>query len=297
MIILSGKFVLAAIIRDDGERLDFTGSEIRLSADNSLLRRPEIESSDIDYTDTNGGEMVRQRLAPYAQTINGWILPKTKSFWALYSKISSFFAINRTFTLVYCRKNGELFAIKNAWRSKALDLPVPANEGNTSFSTELKVGNSILFEYAEDIDGREVRANKVELGRISAAGGGEVWGSTGQLYDESGEVWETASGGLSNVFVTSTMTIHPVWVLHGPAVNPSIQNSATDTAASYAGSLSSTQTLVVDFSTGEARLNDALVSRNVTGHLSISPGINLVGFDVEDGNEAKSELEWNNVIG
>jgi hypothetical protein len=297
MIVPSNKFTLAALIRDDGERLDLTGSEIRLSADNSLLHRPEVESSDIDYTDTNGGEMVRQRLVSYTQTINGLILPRTTSFWDLYNKINSFFTINCTFTLVYCRKDGELFAIKNAWRSSALDLPVPADEGITAFSTELKVGNSILFEYSEDSNGHEIYSNKLKLGRISAASGGEVWDTTGQLYDTIGEVWENASGGLSNAFVSSTRKIYPVWVLHGPAVNPSVQNNTTDTLASYHGSLSSTQTLIVDFSTGEARLNGAIVSRNITGQLSIAPGNNLVGFDVESGEDATSELEWNNVIG
>ena len=32
MIIPSNKFTLAALIRDDGKRLDLTGSEIRLSS-------------------------------------------------------------------------------------------------------------------------------------------------------------------------------------------------------------------------------------------------------------------------
>jgi hypothetical protein len=297
MIIPSNKFTLAALIRDDGKRLDLTGSEIRLSADNSLLARPEIESSDIDYTDMNGGEMIRQRLSSYTQTINGIITPGSTSFWNLYTAISSFFAINHTFTLVYCRKDGELFAVKNAWRSGDLELPVPADEGITVFSTELKVGNSTLFEYSENSNGQEVYANKVSLRRISAASGGEVWDTTGQLYDAVGEVWENASGGLSNAFVSSTRKIYPVWILHGPAVNPSVQNNTTDTLAAYHGSLSSTQTLIVDFSTGEARLNGAIVSRNITGQLSIAPGNNLVGFDVESGENAASELEWNNVIG
>ena len=297
MIIPSNKFTLAALIRDDGKRLDLTGSEIRLSADNSLLARPEIESSDIDYTDMNGGEMIRQRLSSYTQTINGIITPGNTSFWNLYTAISSFFAINHTFTLVYCRKDGELFAVKNAWRSGDLELPVPADEGNTTFSTEFKVGNSVLFEYSEDSSGHEVYSNNVKLGRVSAATGGEVWDSKGQVFDAVGEVWAGASGGLSSVFVSSTIKVYPVWVLRGPAVNPSIQNNTTDTSATYRGSISSTQTLVVDFSTGEALLNGAIVSRNVIGQLSIAPGNNLVGFDVEGGEATTSELEWNNVIG
>ena len=276
MITLRGKFSLVAVVRDDGERLDLTGFEVRLSADNSLLQRPDIDTSDIDYTDTDGGEMIRQRLSTYTQTINGLILPKESGFWKLYSMISSFFAANHTFTLVYGKRDGQLFAIKGAWRSSGLDLPVPADEGNT---------------------GHEVYSNNVKLGRVSAATGGEVWDSNGQVYDAVGEVWAGASGGLSSVFVSSTVKVYPVWVLRGPAVNPSIQNNTTDTSATYHGSISSTQTLVVDFSTGEARLNGAIVSRNVIGQLSIAPGNNLVGFDVEGGEATTSELEWNNVIG
>lgn len=297
MITLRGKFSLVAVVRDDGERLDLTGSEVRLSADNSLLQRPDLDTSDIDYTDTDGGEMIRQRLSTYTQSINGLILPKESGFWKLYSMISSFFAANHTFTLVYSKRDGQLFAIKGAWRSSRLDLPVPADEGNTTFSTEFKVGNSVLFEYSEDSSGHEVCSNNVKLGRVSAATGGEVWDKNGQVYDAVGEVWSGASGGLSSVFVSSTIKVYPVWVLRGPAVNPSIQNNTTDASATYRGSISSTQTLVVDFSTGEARLNGAIVSRNVIGQLSIAPGNNLVGFDVEGGEATTSELEWNNVIG
>ena len=83
MITLRGKFSLVAVVRDDGERLDLTGSEVRLSADNSLLQRPDIDTSDIDYTDTDGGEMIRQRLSTYTQSINGLILPKESGFWKL----------------------------------------------------------------------------------------------------------------------------------------------------------------------------------------------------------------------
>lgn len=258
---------------------------------------PDLDTSDIDYTDTDGGEMIRQRLSTYTQSINGLILPKDSGFWKLYSMISSFFAANHTFTLVYGKRDGQLFAIKGAWRSSGLDLPVPADEGNTTFSTEFKVGNSVLFEYSEDSSGHEVYSNNVKLGRVSAATGGEVWDGKGQVFDAVGEVWAGASGGLSSVFVSSTIKVYPVWVLQGPAVNPSIQNNTTDTSATYRGSISSTQTLVVDFSTGEARLNGAIVSRNVIGQLSIAPGNNLVGFDVEGGEATTSELEWNNVIG
>ena len=47
MITLRGKFSLVAVVRDDGERLDLTGSEVRLSADNSLLQRPDLDTSEI----------------------------------------------------------------------------------------------------------------------------------------------------------------------------------------------------------------------------------------------------------
>ena len=44
MMTLRGKFSLVAVVRDDGERLDLTGYEVRLSADNDLLQRPEIDT-------------------------------------------------------------------------------------------------------------------------------------------------------------------------------------------------------------------------------------------------------------
>lgn len=294
---MNDKFYIKTIIRDDGERITFDEREIYLSADNLMLVRPDIDSSEVAYTDVDGGEMIRQKLPPHEQIFNGIIYPRENDFWDLYFKVTAFFKINHYYNLIYVKRSGEFFAQQRAWMSRNLQLPPLAREDYSTFNVGFKVKNSWLFEYAEDSEGNEIYANSITLPLLSASIGGESWDDIGQKWDSIGSVWDAGDGGVQEINVNSVESIYPIWTVKGSAVNPSLQNNTTDTIATYDGTVATGQTLVVDFSTGIARLDGAIVSRNIFGQVRFTPGANIVGFNADGGTVENSLIEWNNIIG
>lgn len=294
---MDDKFYVLSIIRDDDERFDFDGREIYLSSDNILLVRPDIESSEVEYTDTDGGEMIQQRLQTNEQSFSGIIYPKETEYWTLYFNLGSFFQINHYYTIIYRTRNADLLAQRSAWLSHNLQVSPTAQEDYSNFTVSFKMKNSLLYEYAEDSSGNVIFANKVILPLISSSSGGEVWDSVGQVWDSVGSKWESGSGGVQSVNIASVAPIYPVWTVVGPSINPSLQNNTTDTVATYTGTVATGQTLVVDFAAGTAKLDGAIVSRNLTGQVRFEPGDNIAGFNSTGGSTTSSTIEWDNVRG
>ena len=294
---MNDKLYIKKIIRDDGASFAFDGQEIYLAKDNTLLVRPDPNTTAVEFTEADGGEMVRQRNATYTQDVKGIIVPKSTDYWTLTSSLSLFFQINHTYKLIYIKKDGTMFATSGAWISMGLQIvPVP-HENYSNWSIQFTLGNVNWTEYSEDSSGHETFANSVVLPLISASLGGEYWDSVGLVADSVGEVWEAGNGGVQTVNIASTRLLYPVWVVNGPCVNPKLQNNTTDTNAEFDGTVAAGQTLTVDFAAGTAYLNSALVTRYVFGSVSFVPGDNLVGFNSDGGETDTSTIYWNNVIG
>lgn len=293
----SDKFYVKAILRDDGKRFNFDGERFFLATDNTLLKRPEIESTEVEYTEADGGEMINQRSTIGGQDFNGLMYPKDKDYWELYFTLTSFFKKNYSYTVIYTKRNGEMFAQYNGWLSSNIQIVPRPKEDYSYFSFGVKFRNSLLYEYLEDNDGTPTYTNSVKIPLLSADLGGEVWDAVGTVWDEVGEVWEAGEGGVQNVYVRSSERIYPIWTVVGPCVKPKIQVNNTDTFAEYDGTVGTGQKLTVDFSTGEARLNTALVTRNVRGSIYLEPAMNIVGFDSEGGTTKYSMIMWNGALG
>jgi hypothetical protein len=294
---MNDKFYVKKIMRDDGVIFEFDAREVFLSTNNTLLIRPEISSTDVDYTDVNGGEMILQKLPPQIQPFEGIIYPKTSDYWDLYFKLGSFFQINHYYTIIYIKKSGQLFAQRGAWLINNLQVSPNAAEEYSNFSIAFKCKTSLLYEYAEDSDGNETYANSALLPLLASAQGGQEWDTIGQVWDNVGSYWSTGSGGLQSISINSVTDIYPVWVVKGSSINPSIQNNTTDTIATYNGTVAEGQTLVVDFAEGTAYLDGALVTRNVSGQVYFRPGMNIAGFNSDGGSSINSTIKWNSVIG
>lgn len=293
---MNDKLYIKKIIRDDGVFLSFDGEEIYLAQDNTLLVRPDPNTTAVEYTEADGGEMIRQQNTIYQQPINGIIVPKTTGYWVLTRQLSLFFQINHKYKIIYIEKDGTMFATSNAWISSGLQIvPVP-HENYSNWTIEFAIGDTAWTEYAEDSSGKEIYSNTVTLPLISASSGGEYWDSVGAVWDDVGEDWEAGAGGVQTVNIDSTRTIYPVWVVEGPCVNPVLQNNTTDTYASYDGTVATDQTLTVDFASGVAYLNSALVTRNIIGLVSFAPGENIAGFNSDGGETQQSTISWNNII-
>lgn len=431
---MDDKLYIKKFIRDDNETLEFDGTEIYLGENNELLRRPDPNTTAIEYTGADGGEMIRQRAAIYEQPINGLIVPKTTDYWTLTTTLSQFFKLNHTYKIIYIKKDGGMFAMSNAWISSGLQIePVPY-ETYSEWSITFAIGNVGWTEYAENGSGQEVYSNTVTLPLLTANAGGEMWespitpsgknlfsvgfasgytanlansvelskpdnrmitftfpsplaagqymfsgkvisitttkdvrilvwnsqgatfitnvnsvgefsfpilasatltkidifidsldddgvsvsfdnlqlesgssvsdyepyGNTsvggGEMWDNVGAEWESGAGGVQTVNIDSTQAVYPVWVVEGPCTNPTLQNNTTDTVASFDGTVASGQTLTVDFAAGVAYLNSALVTRYVSGLVSLAPGANTVGFNSDGGSTSTSTISWNNTI-
>ena len=293
---MDDKLYIKKFIRDDGEMLSFDGEEVYLANDNTLLVRPDPSTTAVNYTEADGGEMIRQQALTYDQQINGLIIPKTNTYWDLSTRLSLFFKLNHTYKIVYIKKDGGMFAVDKAWISAGLQIvPVP-HEEYSEWSITMTIGDVAWTEYAEDSEGKEVFSHTVTLPLLTANVGGEKWDSVGLVSDNVGEEWEAGSGGVQSIQIDSTREIYPVWVVEGPCVNPSLQNNTTDTIASFDGTVASGQTLKVDFTAGVAYLDTALATRYVTGLVSFVPGENIVGFNSDGGATSESTISWNNTI-
>lgn len=293
---MNDKLYIKKFIRDDGQTLSFDGNEIYLAQENTLLVRPDPNTTAVEYTEADGGEMVRQHNSTYEQPVTGLIIPKTTDYWTLTSQLSLFFRINHNYKIIYVKKDGSMFATSGAWISAGLQIvPVP-DERYSNWSITFTIGDAYWTEYAEDSEGKEIYSNTVILPLIALSVGGEKWDSVGLVADTVGEVWETGGGGVQTVNIASTRPIYPVWVVEGPCVNPVLQNNTTDTVATFDGTVASGQTLTVDFAAGTAYLDSALVTRYVTGLVSFVPGDNMAGFNSDGGATTQSTISWNNVI-
>ena len=79
--------------------MSFDANEIYLAEDNTLLVRPNPNTTSVNYTEADGGEMIRQQNSTYDQPVNGLIVPKTTDYWELTSKLSLFLSKNSTIFL------------------------------------------------------------------------------------------------------------------------------------------------------------------------------------------------------
>lgn len=293
---MDNKLYIKKFIRDDGNTLSFDAEQIYLADDNTLLVRPDPSTSSVEYTEADGGEMIKQHNAIYEQPINGLIVPKTTSYWDLENQLSQFFRVNHTYKIIYVKKDGEMFAVPNAWISSGIQIvPVPYEE-YSEWSITFAIGSTVWTEYAENGQGEEIYSNTVTLPLLSANAGGEIWDSVGLVADNVGEEWEKGAGGVQTVNIASTQAIYPIWVVEGPCTNPSVQNNTTDTIAQFDGTVAAGQTLTVNFAEGTAYLNTALATRYVSGYLSLSPGENTLGFNSDGGTTETCTISWNNVI-
>lgn len=290
-------FYINKIVRDDGVQLLFDHTEIFLDEDNELLMRADVQTTKVDYTEADGGEMVFQKLPSYQQPINGIIVPKNTGYWQLRAKLTSFFLINHTYVLIYQKAgNGGMFKTADAWIEDNLQVQPLAREEYSRFSITMGIGGTSLQEYVEDSHGDEIYANTALIPVLSLASGGEKWDAVGLEWDNVGVVWETGSGGIQEIVANSTATIYPVLEVGGDCTNPTIRNSTNGTSATYNGSISSGQTLVIDFSEGTAKLDGINVTMDLTGSLTLQPGTNLVAFDMTTGTITDATLKWNNAI-
>ena len=194
---MNGKLYIKKFIRDDGETLSFDAEEIYLSENNTLLVRSDPATTAVEFTEEDGGEMIRQRGATYSQPVSGLIVPKSTEYWALCVRLSRFFILNHTYKIVYIKRDGSMFSMNRAWINAGLQIvPVPY-ENYSTWTIEFRIGDNFWTEYAENGQGKEIYSNSVELPLLTAGTGGEVWN----------DVTQQTLSGLGNYFTIDGTSI------------------------------------------------------------------------------------------
>lgn len=290
---MSRFFYIKKIIRNDKAKLEFDQFELYLDEENTLLTRPEIATTAIDYTEADGGEMIAQRLLSTEQPINGIIIPKTTDYWTLRNRLADFFKTGHNYFIVYEKKDGGgLFKSGAAWISENLQVPPEPREDFSRFTITLGIGSALYQEYAENESGEEIYTHNVDVGISTVTSGGLVWDARGLVWDEKLR-WKGGNGGAQQIVLQSSVSVYPIWVVAGVSVSPEIRNDTNGTVATYAGTIGEGQTLTVDFSTGTADLDGVNVTRNLKGELRLDPGANKVAFET-GGAVRSSTIKWNN---
>lgn len=114
-----------------------------------------------------------------------------------------------------------------------------------------------------------------------------------------GFVWEAGSGaGPTSVMVDSIDRVYPVWELTGPADNPQLAVLTTNTTIKYSGTVTASQTLVIDMFNKTAKLNGTSVIGNVSGDwVYFDSGNNRVTYTTNNADANPSTIYWQEVVG
>lgn len=191
------------------------------------------------------------------------------------------------------------FYLKSSSATGLSNVIVSRNTGNLDepIGFTLAEATTVYFEIYCNVAGKGF--NNVSLGFQVESG------STATTYEPymndtaPGFVWEDSSGaGPTTVLVDSIDRVYPIWELTGPAVNPQLDVLTTGTAIRYSGTVTASQTLVVDMFNKTAKLNGASVIGNVSGDWAyFTAGNNRVVYTTNNADANLSTIYWQEVVG
>lgn len=114
-----------------------------------------------------------------------------------------------------------------------------------------------------------------------------------------GAEWEEGgTKGATIVNVDAIDNTYPVWQLTGPATNPTLSVLTTNTALTYNGTITASQTLVIDMFNKTATLNGTSVIGNISGDfVYMAPGTNRLAYTASNTDAPDSTIYWQEVVG
>lgn len=119
-----------------------------------------------------------------------------------------------------------------------------------------------------------------------------------ELEDGYGFVWEEGRSPSNIIAVDSIDDVFPVLTITGETQNPILTNVTTGTIFQYNGTITASQTLVVDMMNQTATLNGTSVIGNVTGDwVYFAPGNNRVSYTATNANAPDATIEWQEIVG
>ena len=119
-----------------------------------------------------------------------------------------------------------------------------------------------------------------------------------EIEDGYGFVWEEGRSPSNIIAVDSIDDVFPVLTITGETQNPILTNVTTGTIFQYNGTITASQTLVVDMMNQTATLNGTSVIGNVTGDwVYFAPGNNRVSYTATNANAPDATIEWQEIVG
>lgn len=293
-------YILALIIRDDGERL-LLGDGAYEFKDTQQHFQPNTYANDVVELQGTDGQMLAGQVRRTAvQTFSGYIGDATFSQQAVESArrdFMMFFRKQHFYTAVYIFKDGTAIQRKRGYIVDAPSVP-ELWQKFPEWSIGLNFEDPNYYEYAENNLGEEIYAHIQSIDIATAISGGIVWDAIGATWDSIGAIWEAGgSGGITTVTVDGVDSAEPIWTVTGPATNPTLTNITTGQTIEWTGTVPSGQTLVVNMNEMTASLEGANVFQFITGTwITLQAGNNRVSY-AATGATGPSTLSWNGVVG
>lgn len=293
-------YILALIIRDDGERL-LLGDGAYEFKDTQQHFQPNTYANDVVELQGTDGQMLAGQVRRTAvQTFSGYIGDATFSQQAVESArrdFMMFFRKQHFYTAVYVFKDGTAIQRKRGYIVNAPSVP-ELWQKFPEWSIGLNFEDPNYYEYAENNLGEEIYAHIQSIDIATAISGGLVWDAIGATWDSIGAIWEAGgTGGVTTVTVDGVDSAEPIWTVTGPATNPTLTNITTGQTIEWTGTVPSGQTLVVNMDEMTASLEGANVFQFITGTwVTLQAGNNRVSYTAT-GATGPSTLSWNGVVG
>lgn len=293
-------YILALIIRDDGERL-LLGDGAYEFKDTQQHFQPNTYANDVVELQGTDGQMLAGQVRRTAtQTFSGYIGDATFSQQAVESArrdFMMFFRKQHFYTAVYIFKDGTAIQRKRGYIVNAPSVP-ELWQKFPEWSIGLNFEDPNYYEYAENNLGEEIYAHIQSIDIATAISGGLVWDAIGATWDSIGAIWEAGgSGGITTVTVDGVDSAEPIWTVTGPATNPTLTNITTGQTIEWTGTVPSGQTLIVNMDEMTASLEGANVFQFITGTwITLQAGNNRVSYSATGATDP-STLSWNGVVG
>lgn len=297
--ITSKCYIMALIIRDDGERLLLGEGYYEFKSNLQHFQPNTYQNDVVELQGTDGQLLAGQVRRTSAQKFDGYIgdASVNKTTIEQYrTNFMMFFRKKHFYKVVYIMPNGDAIQRKRGYITDAPSVP-EIWQKFPEYHIALNFEDPNYYEYEEDENGDEIFANIVNIVLAIALSGGLIWDNDGAVSDNDGYEWEDGAGKNNIATVTGVDNAYPVWQVIGPAENPTLTNTTTGQTITWTGIVPNNQTLTIDMANMTASLEGANVFEFITGEwLYLQPGNNRITYTASGGATADSILSWNGVV-
>ena len=201
-------YILALIIRDDGERLLLGDGAYEFKDSQQHFIANTYANDVVELQGTDGQMLAGQVRRTAVQTFAGYIGDATFSKQKVEEArrdFMMFFRKKHYYTAVYVFSDGTAIQRKRGYIVNAPSVP-ELYQRFPEWSIGLNFEDPNYYEYAEDDLGQEIAAHKVELELSTAMSGGLIWDEDGAVSDDLSYIGTEIEGEGKNFQLAATGT-------------------------------------------------------------------------------------------